>query len=74
MNNTDKVIAIIAKELDIDPKSISVTDTFDDLGVDSLTGIEIVLAVEKAFGKELSPDSPPPKTVQDVIDFIESID
>ena len=31
MNNTDKVIAIIANELDVDPKSISVTDTFDDL-------------------------------------------
>jgi acyl carrier protein len=70
MSIKSQVIDIIAKELDMDPKKITPASTFDDLGVDSLTGIEIMLAVEHEFGIELPEDATPPTTVQDVINFL----
>lgn len=72
MQIKDKVIAIISKELDISTSQISVDDSFENLGVDSLTGIEIVLAVEKEFNKEYPEDMPPPKTIQDIVTFLEN--
>jgi acyl carrier protein len=71
MNTQDKLIKIIAKELDMKPNQISSDDSFENLGIDSLTGIEIVLAVEKEFGKEYPEDAPPPKTIKDIVDFLE---
>jgi acyl carrier protein len=72
MTVENKVREIIAEELDMDINLISVDSSFEELGVDSLTGIEILLAMENAFDKEFSEDAEPPKTVREVIDFINS--
>jgi acyl carrier protein len=72
MSVEDRIKKIVANELDISEDSILPTSTFEDLGADSLTAIEIMLAVEQEFDKELPVDQPPPKNLAEVVKFIES--
>ena len=68
-----KVIAIIAEQLAKPEDSISETSHFvDDLGADSLDQVEIIMAIEEAFGIEI-PESEQEKirTVGDAISYIE---
>ena len=71
-NIKDKVIAIIADQLDVDKESIETTASFvDDLGADSLDTVELVMALEEEFDIEI-PDEEAEKigTVQQAIDKI----
>ena len=71
-NIKDKVIAIIADQLDVDKESIETTASFvDDLGADSLDTVELVMALEEEFEIEI-PDEEAEKigTVQQAIDKI----
>jgi len=55
---TNKIIKIIAKELDVSPKSIKEdTSIQEDLGADSLDVINIVMAVENKFNIEIDEDT-----------------
>ena len=72
MTVENRVKEIVAKELDISADSIESHMSFEDLGVDSLTQIEIMLAVEAEFKKELPADQPPPKNLAEVVRFLES--
>lgn len=67
-----KVIEIIAETLDIDQTKIQMNmDLQNDLGVDSLDGIELALAFEAELEIEISDeDIARIKTVQDIIDYI----
>lgn len=69
----EKVVAIIAKELDKDSKIINVeTRLTEDLGADSLDAVEIIMALEDEFGIEID-DSyfQNIKTVGDIVKCIE---
>lgn len=44
-----RVIGAIAKTQRLDPASIGLDDSFDQLGFDSLDGLNIVFAVEEEF-------------------------
>ena len=69
-----KVIAIIAEQLAKPEDSISESSHFvDDLGADSLDTVEIIMAIEEAFGLEI-PESEQEKirTVGDAVRFLES--
>ena len=71
-NIKDKVIAIIADQLDVDKESIETSASFvDDLGADSLDTVELVMALEEEFDIEI-PDEEAEKigTVQQAIDKI----
>ena len=71
-NIKDKVIAIIADQLDVDKESIETSASFvDDLGADSLDTVELVMALEEEFDIEI-PDEEAEKigTVQQTIDKI----
>ena len=72
MSTEQRVKEIIAKELDVSVDSIDSTSTFEDLGADSLTAIEIMLAVEAEFGRELPGDRPPPRNLIEVVEYLES--
>ncbi|MCL1894355.1 MAG: acyl carrier protein [Holophagaceae bacterium] len=68
-----KVFAIIAEQLAKPDDSIAENQHFiDDLGADSLDLVEIIMAIEEAFGLEI-PESEQEKikTVGDAVSYIE---
>ena len=56
----DDVLAALAEVLadvaDVDPADVTPEVRFDDLGVDSLTLVEVVVAVEDRFGLVIPDD------------------
>lgn len=69
----EKVRAILATQLDIDPEKIAeTTNIAEDLGADSLDVVELMMSVEEEF--ELSIDEEAVKsfrTVRDVAGYID---
>ncbi|MBD3679319.1 MAG: acyl carrier protein [Rhodobacteraceae bacterium] len=45
----DKVIRIIADQAVLEPSDVSMEQTLDDLGIDSLGLVESIFAIEEAF-------------------------
>jgi acyl carrier protein len=74
MNNdiNSKVDSIIAEQLGVRLEDIKAESSFiDDLGADSLDTVELVMALEEAFGTEIpDEDAEKIKTVQDVYNYI----
>lgn len=68
-----KVIQIIAEQLDKDPGAITTEARFiEDLGADSLDVMQIVMNLEEAFGIQISEeDTEKIRTVGDAINYIE---
>ena len=68
----DDVIAAIAEVLKKTPQDISVDSSFDELGVDSLGGIEIVMQLEDQYDIEISDeDARSMKSVRQVVETLE---
>ena len=68
----EKVRAIIAKQLDINPETITPSSSLiDDLHADSLDIVELVMDMEQEFDVEI-PDEVLPniKTVGDVVGYL----
>lgn len=69
----EKVKEILADQLGVDEDSIELDSLLvEDLGADSLDGIDIVMSVEDEFGIEV-PDEviESMSTVEDIVKFIE---
>jgi len=66
----DKIKAIIADRLEIDPDQISIDSSLDDLDVDSLYLVEIMMAIEEEFDIVFD-ETEEFKTVADIVDFTE---
>jgi len=68
-----EVKAIIKEQLDVDDKDIKPESTFiEDLGADSLSLVELVLAFEERFEIDIpDEDTEKIRKVQDAIDYIE---
>jgi len=49
MNILEKVIGIITKEQHLEPGVVKPESTFDELGIDSLDGVNILFALEQEF-------------------------
>ena len=49
----EKVQEMLAKHLDVEPSTITMESTFEDLGVDSLDTVEMVMDLEESLGIEL---------------------
>ena len=69
----EKVKAIIAEQLDIDPETVTYDSTItDDLGADSLDVVDLVMSFEDEFGVEIPDEAVETiHTVSDIIKFIE---
>ncbi|WP_320130817.1 acyl carrier protein [uncultured Sphaerochaeta sp.] len=68
----EKVKALIAEKLEIDPAKISMEASFrKDLGADSLDTYELVYAIEEELGVSI-PDEKANEfeTVKDAVDFL----
>ena len=56
MDVTGKVIEIIAREQHLEPGKVTLDSTFQELGIDSLDGVNILFALEEEFKLDI-PDS-----------------
>ena len=67
-----KVREIIAEQLDVDPKEITLeTDLMRDLEADSLDAVEIIVAIEQEYGIEVPDDMAEEfKIVENIVNFI----
>jgi len=75
MSAEEKVIDIIVEQLSVDKdKVVSGASFVDDLGADSLDLVELIMAMEEAFGIEI-PDEVAEKinSVQDAIDHVQKV-
>ena len=74
MENENKVREIVCQQLDVEPEEVKTETSFiDDLGADSLTVVELVLALEEEFEID-SPDEDTEKlrTFKDAVEYINS--
>ncbi len=70
----DKIKEVVVDQLGVDAEQVTPEANFvDDLGADSLDTVELIMAFEEEFDVEI-PDTEAEKikTVQDVINYIES--
>ena len=69
----EKVQAIIANELGIDKEKITMESRLaEDLGADSLDAVELIMALEDAFGIEVDDEAATKiKKVSDIVEFLE---
>ena len=49
MDTGEKVMEIIAREQHLDPSKVTIDSTFEELGIDSLDGVNILFALEEEF-------------------------
>lgn len=70
----DKIKEVVVDQLGVDADQVTPEANFvDDLGADSLDTVELIMAFEEEFDVEIpDTDAEKIKTVQDVIDYIES--
>ena len=49
----DQVISLVAEKAMLDRDQVTPTSTMEDLGIDSLTVVELIFAIEETFGVEV---------------------
>jgi acyl carrier protein len=71
-SKSQKVLEIIADSIEIDTNSIDLNKSFADLGADSLTTIEIIVALEAEFDLEVPEDLNLDSPIQSILDYVEN--
>ena len=67
----NKVSAIVAEKLSIDPSTIKPNSTMQELGADSLDLVEIIMKLEESFGLEIADaDIVHLNSMQEFVDYI----
>lgn len=70
----DKVKATIIDTLNCDADQVTLEANLrEDLGADSLDAVELIMSLEEAYGVSIpDEDSQALKTVQDIVDYIDT--
>ena len=73
-NIEEKVIKIVAEQFEVPAEKVTMKSLFmDDLKADSLSVVELVLAIEEAFNLEIpDEDAEKIKTVGDVVNYVKT--
>lgn len=53
---TQRVISVIATTQKIPPETVAIDSTFEELGIDSLDGVNILFALENEFNLDIPDD------------------
>ena len=69
----DKVVQIIADQAMLEPSDISMDQTLEDLGIDSLGLVESIFAIEEAFDIQVPFNANNPKANEFDISSVASI-
>ncbi len=71
---SERVNLIVTDQLGVDKESLSPeANLLDDLGADSLDVVELVMALEEAFGIEVPDDDVENiRTIGDIVQYIEA--
>jgi len=73
-DTTERVINLIAKTQHLDVAKIKPESTFEELGLDSLDGIQIAFALENEFDVNIPDDALPSlKSIGDIVKGIEQL-
>ena len=73
MDTFEKIRALLAEQLDVDPAKITLeSDIMSDFEADSLDIVDMVMTLEDEFGIEFDVDEAP-ETVGDLVDMIDSL-
>lgn len=73
-NTTSRVIGVIARTQHMDPATILPESTFEELGLDSLDGINIAFALENEFNVDIPDDALPKlRSIKDIVSGVESL-
>jgi acyl carrier protein len=72
MSVEKRVIEMVAEQLGMSEEEVTPEASFiDDLGADSLDLVELIMALEEEFGKDISDEAAEEiQTVQQAIDYI----
>ena len=74
MSIKDKVVDIIADQLEVSKEKVTDTAKITDLGGDSLDAIEIIMALEVDFNIEIEDEEAEKLlTVGDIVKYIEEV-
>jgi len=80
MSVKDKVIEIIAEQAVLEPEDVSLDNTLEDLGIDSLGLVESIFTIEEEFDIQIPFNANEPNdsdfdisNVQSIIDGIEAL-
>jgi NADH dehydrogenase (ubiquinone) 1 alpha/beta subcomplex 1 len=68
---TDRIMTVVKNFDQIDPKKVTPETSFEDLGLDSLDGVEVVMAIEDEFAVEI-PDREADKItgIKEAVEYI----
>jgi acyl carrier protein len=71
---TQKIHSIVAEQLGVDESDlVPEASLLDDLGADSLDVVELVMAIEEAFGIEVpDEDAENIRTISDICSYVEA--
>ncbi|MBN2801842.1 MAG: acyl carrier protein [Deltaproteobacteria bacterium] len=74
MENENKIREIVCQQLDVEADQVKTETSFiDDLGADSLSVVELVLALEEEFEIDIpDEDTEKLKTFKDAVEYINS--
>ena len=69
----DKIIAIIAEQAFLEPKDIALTNTLEELGVDSMGVVECIFTIEEQFEVQVPFNANSPEASQFDVSSVQSI-
>ena len=68
---TPRILRIIAETQRKEPSQVTIDSTFEELGIDSMDGINIVFALENEFNINIPDEAV--KTIRNVRDMVEGV-
>ena len=68
---TDRILRIIAETQRKDPSQVTIDSTFEELGIDSMDGVNIVFALENEFNINVPDDEV--KSIRSVRDMVDGV-